>query len=198
MIAEDIPIRDPVDATKSLDIDGDCPSRLVDSGFLMRVGDIIECSVELSNASVDVGSNEVAGDLVTLKVDSIALDGSVVTSFTFVVVGAKSVMDGRVITGETLVDSPVSLTGSLAETDGTIIEGIAEGDELEYSVADISNEISTIVEAILVGEVLEYSVVDRDRGIEDSRISGYVVHAEKAHSVFHSTFRFLHNTKSTM
>ena len=69
MIAEDIPIRDPVDATKSLDIDGDCPSRLVDSGFVMRGGDIIECSVELSNVSVDVGSNEIAGDLITLKVD---------------------------------------------------------------------------------------------------------------------------------
>ena len=94
MIAEDIPNRDPVDATKSLDIDGDCPSRLVDSGFVMRVG---ECSVVISSISVDVGSNEAASDLVTVKVDSMALDSSVVTCFTSVVVGVKPVMDGRTV-----------------------------------------------------------------------------------------------------
>ena len=38
-----------------------------------------------------------AGDLVTVKVGSIAFDSSVLTSFTSVVVNARLVMDGRTV-----------------------------------------------------------------------------------------------------
>ena len=175
MIAEDIPFRSPVDATKISKLDGDFPPRLVEAGVIMIVGDItgIECSVVLSNISVEVGSNEVAGDLVTIKV---VFDASVVVG------GVKSVMDGRtvgdpvivedsIISNEASIDSPVSLTGSLAEVDGTIIEGIADEDGLEYSVIDLNCDIPMIVKAMLVGEVLEYFVVDGVRGIEDSTVT---------------------------
>ena len=175
MIAEDIPFRNPVDATKISELDGDCPPRLVESGVIMMVSDIIgiESSVVLSNISVEVGSNEVAGDLVTVKV---VFDGSVVVG------GVKSVMDGRtvgdpvivedsIISNEASIDSPVSLTGSLTDVEVVIIEEIADEDGLEYSVVDINCDIPTIVKAMLVGEVLEYLVVDGVRGIEDSTVT---------------------------
>ena len=90
-------VRDPV-ANKILDIDEGCLPRLslVKSVVAMMNGDIIgvESSVVLGSISVKVGSNEVVGDLVAVKIDSVAFDSSIVTCFTSVVVGVKPVMDG--------------------------------------------------------------------------------------------------------
>ena len=75
---------DPIDDTKSSEIVGDFPSSLVESVVVMMV-DItgVNCSVVIgSSVSVDVGSNEMFRDPVTIKVGSIAFDGSIVVCFT--------------------------------------------------------------------------------------------------------------------